>query len=237
MLARRLVPEADNYRLETLKDQFRITPRVSHQAKADVLNVVELFQNVYRQRLEGAGICTYENVLAFTKKTPVAKCLALIDDAAKNPKPTDSVKDEWYYLDSQGDDHGPATAKQAVLSVGLEHFYVWREGMSDWKVNIECPEFIKLSQENEALDGSKQKCARNKTIDELIGVCRGLIADERITTAEVMYLHSWLQDVGFVDVWPATEIVQTVEKILEDGVVKMKEKAELKELIERVLSS
>lgn len=56
MLARRLVPETESYRLEALKQRFQLTPSQSHQAKNDVLAVVELFQRVYRQRLEKAGL-------------------------------------------------------------------------------------------------------------------------------------------------------------------------------------
>jgi putative phage-type endonuclease len=76
-----------------------------------------------------------------------------------------------------------------------------------------------------------------KTMSELIGVCRGLIADDRITTAEVMFLNSWLQDVGFIAEWPASEIAQTMERILEDGVVTKEEKEELKRLLQRVTAA
>ena len=71
---------------------------------------------------------------------------------------------------------------------------------------------------------------------ELVGLCRGLIADDKITTAEVMFLSSWLQDAGFIAEWPASEIAQTMERILEDGVVSKEEKEELKRLIQRVVS-
>jgi len=74
MLARRLVTETSSYRLDVLKQCFHLTPSQSHQAKNDVMAVVELFETVYRQRLEPAGLDTFESITAFARRTPVAKC-------------------------------------------------------------------------------------------------------------------------------------------------------------------
>jgi DNA polymerase-3 subunit epsilon len=83
MLARRLVTETRSYRLEVLKDHFQLTRSRSHQAKQDVLTIVELFQKVYRQRLEPAGLTSFDRVAAFARKTPVAKCLEMLRE---NPR-------------------------------------------------------------------------------------------------------------------------------------------------------
>ena len=137
-------------------------------------------------------------------------------------------KDEWYYLDADRNAHGPLPARQASESAGLEAFYIWREGMSDWLVSRECAEFLSLCQSAPAVEPPARKFEAPKTMGELVGLCRGLIADDKITTAEVMFLSSWLQDVGFIAEWPASEIAQTMERILEDGVVTKEEKEELK---------
>ncbi len=73
-----------------------------------------------------------------------------------------------------------------------------------------------------------------KSMEELIGICRGLIADDRITTSEAIYLGAWLQDVGFIKESPAAEIGEVLERILQDGVVSRDEKEELKALLEQV---
>jgi len=78
MLARRLLSETRSYRLDTLKQRFHLAQSRSHQALNDVLTVVELFQTVYRARLEPAGLDTFDSVAAFAKRTPVAKCLGII---------------------------------------------------------------------------------------------------------------------------------------------------------------
>lgn len=66
---------------------------------------------------------------------------------------------------------------------------------------------------------------------ELVGFCRGIVSDRRVTTAEVKALSEWLQDFGAVDEWPASEIAQQLERFLEDGVVSKREKDELRDLI------
>jgi DNA polymerase-3 subunit epsilon len=91
MLARRLVPEVSSFRLDVLKERFELSRTRSHQALNDVLTVVELFQRVYKARLETAGLDTFESVAAFAKRTPVAKCLDLIRSGQKIPAPTPRV--------------------------------------------------------------------------------------------------------------------------------------------------
>lgn len=78
MLARRLVPETSSYRLDVLKRRFRLTESLSHKAEHDVLTVLEMFQRVFRPRLEAAGCDTFDSVAAFARRTPIAACRALI---------------------------------------------------------------------------------------------------------------------------------------------------------------
>jgi putative phage-type endonuclease len=235
MLARRLVTETQSYRLEVLKECFQLTESRSHRAQNDVLTVVELFQRVYKPRLESAKLDTFDAVAAFTKQTPVAKCRDIIlrGASATIAKPA-TLKDEWYFLDASTNAHGPLPARQVSQSAELEAYYVWREGMADWAVNRNCAEFLTLSQSSPAVDQPAKQFESAKTMSELIGLCRGIIADNKVTTAEVMFLNSWLQDVGFIAEWPASEIAQTMERILEDGVVTKEEKEELKKLLQRV---
>lgn len=234
MLARRLVPETTSYRLEVLKQRFQITPSRSHRALNDVLTVVELFQKVYKPRLESAGLDTFNDVAAFARRTPVAKCLDIIrTGSAPRPKCTQPTN-RWYYLDSEKNDHGPLTASEINSIVGREAFYVWREGLSEWVVNLQCPEFLALCQTTIATREAQPNPATAKTMTELIGLCRGIIADGKVTNAEVMLLNDWLQDVGFINEWPASEIAQTLERILEDGKITKDEKTELQRLLEKV---
>jgi ABC-type Na+ transport system ATPase subunit NatA/DNA polymerase III epsilon subunit-like protein len=235
MLARRLVRETQSFRLEVLKEQFRITPSQSHRAQNDVLTVVELFQKIYRPRLETAKLDSYDAIAAFAKQTPVAKCRDIIfRGVTPTPVKQASLKDEWYYLDAATNPHGPHSAWQINQASGLEIFYVWREGMADWTTNKDCQEFLFFSQKPPLTKQASKICDGTKSMPELIGLCRGIIADKKITAAEVLFLNSWLEDVAFIAEWPAPEIAQAMERILEDGVITKEEKQELKQLLEQI---
>jgi DNA polymerase-3 subunit epsilon len=83
-LGRRLLPQARSHRLAYLKERFRInTSTRSHRAKHDVRTVVELFERIYRPKLQRAGLTTFESVAQFAKRTPIAECIALIRSAPR----------------------------------------------------------------------------------------------------------------------------------------------------------
>jgi hypothetical protein len=66
--------------------------------------VVSLFANIFKERLTAAGIGGFDNVAAFSKKVPVAKCLE--DLKCSKPKPTASRKKksdaESYFAELRG---------------------------------------------------------------------------------------------------------------------------------------
>lgn len=80
-LARRVIPETRNYRLETLKGHFHLGDEPSHRALNDVRSVMRLFQHVLRERLVRAGIEGFPAVAAFSRRTPVRMCQAQIREA------------------------------------------------------------------------------------------------------------------------------------------------------------
>lgn len=226
MLARRLVDETRSYRLDALKETFQLTAVESHRAKNDVLTLVELFRNVYRDRLESAGLNNFEAIAEFSRRTPVAKCLSMVGRAkTRTPDPVDS----WYFLDGANNVCGPLDARSVASTAGSGSFYVWREGLAEWVVNTEHKPFLELAQSEKF-----QARTVGRSSEQLIGLCKGLLADDRLTTNEVRFLGKWLEEAGVITEWPASEIAQLVESILEDGVVSMSEKRDLKNLIERV---
>lgn len=84
LLARRLAYESNGHRLDTLKECFALTESRSHQALNDVLTVVELFQKIYRPRLESIGHNTFEQVAAFSQSKSIARCRDLIRAAFRH---------------------------------------------------------------------------------------------------------------------------------------------------------
>lgn len=80
------------------------------------------------------------------------------------------------------------------------------------------------------------KTARSKTaqriqdrlIDELIGICRGVIADGVIDESEAIFLGQWIENHREVaDRWPANIVYARVTEMLLDGILTSDEQAEL----------
>lgn len=79
--------------------------------------------------------------------------------------------------------------------------------------------------------------ARFDSIDipELIGLCKGVLADGTINLAEAEYIQDWLTEHSEVlTLWPADELTNLLSLALEDGVLSDTEEAELIELLEEI---
>jgi len=239
MLSRRLVDECKSYRLDALRDTFKLNTEDAHRAFGDVGTLVALFARVFRPRLEVNGFETFETVAEFSKRTPVAKCLCQIKPPAAKPAFTTSEQslDRWYYLDPQNESHGPFTAADILQRMGAIPCWVWQEGQAEWISSETCQVFQRCAKFPPPIavpPKIQQPFSGTRSVQELVGVCRGIIADGKITTAEVTFLSKWLQDAGVVTEWPATEIAQTVERIAADGRVTKEEKTELLNLLQSV---
>ena len=82
-LARRVVGDVANYRLETLKNRFALNNERSHRGRNDVETVVALFERVVSLHLSRTGILGYDAVAAFARRTPVAACLEHIHGVSR----------------------------------------------------------------------------------------------------------------------------------------------------------
>jgi hypothetical protein len=79
--------------------------------------------------------------------------------------------------------------------------------------------------------------ARFNSIDipELIGLCKGVLADGTINLAEAEFIQSWLiKHVDVLALWPADELHTLLTTVLEDGKLSVAEEAELVELLEDI---
>jgi len=241
MLSRRVVDECKSYRLDALRDAFQLGTEDAHRAFGDVATLVALFARVFRPRLEAGGLETFESIAEFSKRTPVAKCHCQIKTPGAKPAITSAQQalDRWYYIDPQNEPHGPITAADILQRMGSIPCWVWQEGLADWMSSETCQEFqhcYKCPPPIPVPTNSQKSFSPTHSVQELVGVCRGIIADGKVTTAEVTFLSKWLQDMGVVTEWPATVIAQTVERITADGRVTKEEKAELLNLLQSVCS-
>jgi NAD-dependent DNA ligase len=68
-----------------------------------------------------------------------------------------------------------------------------------------------------------------KAIESLLGICQGLIADNTLNNAEILFLEMWLRDnEDITDCWPGDVIAARVSGILADRVVTTEEAEDLK---------
>ena len=80
--------------------------------------------------------------------------------------------------------------------------------------------------------------ARFNSIDipELIGLCRGVLADGTINLTEAKFILQWLNDRSNVlETWPADELHKLLCAALADGKLSEEETVELGELLEEVI--
>lgn len=69
---------------------------------------------------------------------------------------------------------------------------------------------------------------------QLLGLCRGLLADGDLVDSEIVALHDWLEQYAdLLPEWPAQLLARRVRDVLSDGLVEPRERTDLAEFIER----
>lgn len=73
----------------------------------------------------------------------------------------------------------------------------------------------------------------SKAIDQLSGICTGILADGIVTVAEAQFFAEWLKKFSpYEPVWPFTDILARVERIFADRKCDAEEQVELKSVME-----
>lgn len=74
-----------------------------------------------------------------------------------------------------------------------------------------------------------------KSLESLLGICRGLIADNELNEREITFLDVWLKEnEEVVKAWPGEVIARRVRVVLADGVVTQEEANDLKETLSQI---
>src|SRR6267378_6907941 len=72
---------------------------------------------------------------------------------------------------------------------------------------------------------------RNRTVrevDELIGLCKGIVADGVVNREEALFLQDWLQhNRESRGIWPASALFPKIQSMLADGTLDSEEEREL----------
>lgn len=74
-----------------------------------------------------------------------------------------------------------------------------------------------------------------RAIDELVGLCKGVAADEIVTLEEASFLLEWMErNREAANLWPANILYQRIRHVLSDQVLDEDEAAELLELLQDI---
>jgi NAD-dependent DNA ligase len=79
--------------------------------------------------------------------------------------------------------------------------------------------------------------ARNqqKSIDELIGLAKGLLADNFLHPAEVDFLVTWLKANEHIsNTWPANVLFERIARAIEDGIIDEEERKEIFDILQQL---
>ena len=67
-----------------------------------------------------------------------------------------------------------------------------------------------------------------QSLGELLGLARGLMADEKLTNSEIHFLHNWLEErYSMTSSFPGNVIHERIKDVLEDGVITEEERSHL----------
>jgi hypothetical protein len=73
----------------------------------------------------------------------------------------------------------------------------------------------------------------SKAIDQLSGICAGILADGEVSDAEARFFGAWVRKYApYEPVWPFTDILKRVDRVFADGHIDDAERAELKTVME-----
>ena len=73
----------------------------------------------------------------------------------------------------------------------------------------------------------------SKAIDQLSGICAGILADGEVSPTEAAYFAEWVRKFApFEPAWPFTDVLARVERIFADGHCDDDERAELTSVME-----
>lgn len=73
----------------------------------------------------------------------------------------------------------------------------------------------------------------SKAIDQLSGICAGILADGVVNQQEAEFFASWIRKYAPLEpVWPFTDVLARVERIFADGRCDEEERQEMKAMME-----
>jgi hypothetical protein len=140
---------------------------------------------------------------------------------------------DWYYRDEVNRQYGPVdSAVIRRLKREGRAVLVFAQGLCSWRpideVNsIPAAEFVMEPRPSrDELRSHVRSFARltDGEVEELVGICRGIVADDELNVAELRFVQSWISSRNHLRYgWPYSVLGPRIEKALEDEVVTQEE--------------
>ena len=80
------------------------------------------------------------------------------------------------------------------------------------------------------------EASETSALEELLGLCSGIVADGIVTDEEAVALRNWLDQHPFAEIeWPVTDLVARLERIFADGRIDEAERSELRDALSNLV--
>ncbi|MCX4187149.1 BRCT domain-containing protein [Methylophaga sp. OBS4] len=87
-------------------------------------------------------------------------------------------------------------------------------------------------EDHNRIDNRNKSRIKDRSIDELIGICKGILFDGAVSTGEAQHLLTWMQaNPVIAEDWFGRDLYQRLLVFLEDGVIDEREEAVLLDLL------
>lgn len=151
---------------------------------------------------------------------------------------------KWLVMDVFHQVHGPYSKAEvkALLRRGNK-FFVATLGFDRWVPVDFIPDFTYIPPISDVPQGTPaagQLDARSLQahLAELMGICKGVVADGVVVPEEAAFLRDWLaKHTWLLDTWPADVISRRLKKVFEDGRVDPQEQKDLLVLLTKITAS
>jgi len=154
---------------------------------------------------------------------------------------------DWFYLDELNQPHGPVGAAQLrdLIRAGRA-VLLYRQGLPGWSSPEQAgPIFAReiSLDEPSAIAGptyqSKQNFSRlaERDVNELLGICKGVIADSRVNEDELRYISSWIKSHPTLgSTWPCQQIGERIDAAFDDHELTAEESGEILAFLRALVS-
>ena len=156
-------------------------------------------------------------------------------------------KIKWYFLDELNQRHGPVAVDEIrALKKSRRAVLVFSNGMSGWtpigqvenivgyEMSLDAPGIGVGPQYRTARDYSR---LTDRDIDELMGVCKGVIADNVVNRDELRFIHQWLiNHPTLKETWPCDALANRIDRALDDHVLHEQEAKDIMEFLKQLVA-